>query len=185
MKKTINLIMFIIIFVSMLLIITGCGKQNYEINNNTENNKENEHKRIIVACIVINSRSNEIKNNKKIQETFKEIINSDHITQKIQNKYIDAQKVDLDFIEDSDLIRIVYPCDKYSIDEQKDIVNMYILEFAGTLNEIYNIDSYIIDQPEEYGCICNDNLDKNLDDVRPVVIYNNNKYVLESKLNTK
>lgn len=180
MKKTIKIIMFIIIFVSMSLIVTGCGKQNYKINNNTEN----EHKRIIVACIAINSRSNETQNNKEIQETFKEIINSDHITQKIQQKYRDAQKVDLEFIEDSDLIRIVYPCDKYSIDEQKDIVNMYILEFTGKLNEIYNIDSYIIDQPEEYSCIGNDNLDKNLDDVGPVVIYNNNKYVLESKLNS-
>lgn len=160
MKKSIIyvgiLILFAIIIFSVGIIVgKNINTSKEEIATTKEEIKE--EKKIVVATIIVSNNQNNNKNtitsndlqiDDKMFDTYKQIINSDYIKGKIQQIYKQVNEIELEKVKDTEIIKVVYICDKYSEDECIDIEKMYISEFSKKIEELYNTKVYLVDEPE-------------------------------------
>lgn len=119
--------------------------------------KIKEEQKIVYSTIIITNSQNNSKDtlkskdltiDDKMLDTYKQIINSNSIKEIIQKKYKYATEIELEKVKDTEIIKVVYVCDKYSEDECIDIEKMYISEFSKQIIELYNVNVYIVDEPE-------------------------------------
>ena len=152
-----------IIFVGLLIIFTVIifsvgllvGKN---LGNNTTKVKTSkevkEEQRIVIASIILltaddkNKTTVDVTLNDKLIETYKELINSKTVRNEILKKFPNASKVELENVQGTSILKVIYVCDNYTDEECIDIVNTYISVFKEKVEEIYKVDSInIVDGP--------------------------------------
>lgn len=106
---------------------------------------------IAVATFIIGKNNNQesissenITIDSKLVNTFKTLINSNVIQNKIKDKYPNAGNIELEVIADTGILKAIYVCDNYSNQECIEILNKYVEIFSDRVVEIYNIDSVSI-----------------------------------------
>lgn len=119
---------------------------------------KDEIEKITTATIIIMSNisndntvitKQEIAQDNKLINTFEELMNSKTIKKDVEEKYGVVNNVELKRIEDTDMIKVTYACDKHNDEECKQILHELLSKFSEELKRIYNIKNvYIIDEPE-------------------------------------
>lgn len=88
--------------------------------------------------------SEDISLNNKLVNTFREVINSNLIQNKVNEQYPNAGNIELETVKDTGMLKAIYVCDNYSDKECIDITNKYVELFKKYIVEIYNIDNISI-----------------------------------------
>lgn len=115
----------------------------------TVQNKE----KVSISTFMINSRdgeksfysSNDLAPDNNLFNTYKEIINSESIKNKIKQKYHNITDIQLTQEKDTGILRATYVCEEYTYEECIDINNQYISLFINIIDDVYNVDASIID----------------------------------------
>lgn len=137
-KKVLNLAIIFTMLISAMCITTGCEKK--------------EEEKIVYANIIIESEEQSLittESDKKLLSAYEELINSNAIKTAIEKKYGNIGNIQLEEVEDTQIIKVIYVCDNRADDECKILLNDWITEFSRRIKEIYNDkDIKIIDEPE-------------------------------------
>ncbi len=135
MKKVLGLAIVIIILLGTMCTLVGCGKK--------------EKQKIVYASIVAGNETNSQALNTKLFQTYEQIINSRAIKSVIEDKYGSVGDIELEYVEDTQMIKVIYVCDDHTDDECINLVNDWIAEFTRRIKELYNVDNtHIIDEPK-------------------------------------
>lgn len=155
MKKVFNLILPIIILTFVVFSFGGCT--NNLVQNVKVKRYQDEIEKITSATIIIMgeySKANttvtdyDINQDKKIIKTYEDLINSKTIKKDVEEKYGSINNVELEAVEDTDIIKVIYVCDDHNDEECKQILQELLSRFSKNIKEIYNKDVHIVDEPE-------------------------------------
>ena len=83
----------------------------------------------------------------KLVDTFRMLINSNLIQNKVREEYPNAGNVELEIIEGTGILKAIYVCDNYSDQECIEIINKYFKIFSERIVGIYNIDNISMLEP--------------------------------------
>ena len=107
--------------------------------------------KIVVSTFMVNNANNEnvissedLKVYIKMLNSFKAIMNSNHVQNKVKEKYYNANNVELEVVEDTGIFKVIYVCDNHSEKECIEIVNEYIKAFSKSVVEVYKIEGISI-----------------------------------------
>lgn len=110
--------------------------------------------KIAVATLIIGNNDNkasisseDINIDNKIVDTYRAVINSNQIQNKVKEEYPDIGNIELEVIENTGVLKAIYVCDNYSDQECIEIVKKYIEIFSDRMTEMYNIDKISILEP--------------------------------------
>lgn len=155
-KKIIVLGCFILFILILLICIFIVKHLNIKKEKTTE--KIIGYEKIAAGTILISSRdsiSNTITTkdlivSKEQIKKYEELINSSLIKEKIKEKYSDVHDIEMESLSNTEVVKLIYVCDKYTENECIDIINKYIYEFSDAMKNMYNIEINIVDNPEIY-----------------------------------
>ncbi|MBE6149791.1 MAG: hypothetical protein E7170_03620 [Firmicutes bacterium] len=88
--------------------------------------------------------SEDISLNNNMIDTFKEVMNSNLIQNKIKEQYPNVGNIELEVVENTEILKAIYICDNYSDKECIDITNKYVELFEKNIADVYNIDNISI-----------------------------------------
>lgn len=88
--------------------------------------------------------STDITLNDKMIGTFRSIINSNTIQNKVKEQYPDVVNIELETEKGTSIINAIYVCGSYSDKDCIDITNKYVELFKKYIVDIYNIDNFAI-----------------------------------------
>lgn len=110
--------------------------------------------KVAVATFMIGSNDNkayisseDITIDIKLVNTYRTVMNSNVIRNKVKEKYPNVGNIELEVIEDTGILKAIYVCDNYSDQECIEIVKKYIEIFSDRVAEMYNIDKISIFEP--------------------------------------
>lgn len=110
--------------------------------------------KIAVATLTIGNNDNtasisseDINIDNKLVDTYRAVINSNQIQNKVKEEYPDIGNIELEVIENTGVLKAIYVCDNYSDQECIEIVKKYIEIFSDRMAEMYNIDKISILEP--------------------------------------
>ena len=153
MKKKIIILISLIILIIFAIVIGILVSVNKENENDKDDNQEVvSRQKIVVATIIIENEDRGIESkNSEIDDpmfnTYQALINSAMIKNKVKEKYPEVDDIELEKIKDSDLVKVIFVCDKYSEEECIEIENMFLKEFSERIPELYDVKIYIVDEP--------------------------------------
>lgn len=144
----------ILVIVSIIIVCFIVGAVFFIIKNIfTEENIITENikkEKITSATILIQENDKEEVSNKSKQfyYTLEDLMNSKMVKSVVEEKYGEIGNVKFEIIEDTQIIRVIYVCDNHTEEESKQILQELIQEFSKRIEEIYDLNVYIIDEPE-------------------------------------
>ena len=104
--------------------------------------------KIAVARFIISNKNDEtsisssdLTLDTKMIATFRTIINSNSIQNKVREEYPNAGNIELEIIEGTSIFKAIYVCDSYSDHECIEIINKYFKIFSQKIVDMYNIDN--------------------------------------------
>lgn len=107
--------------------------------------------KIAVATFMIGSNDNkalisseDITIDTKMIDTYRAVMNSNQILNKVKEQYPNVGNIELEVIENTGILKAIYVCDNYSDQECIGIVNKYVKIFSERIVELYNIDNISI-----------------------------------------
>ena len=155
--------MIFVIVIAIIMILAGVFVvyKSIECQNDKDEeiieNADKTEKKIVYAMVIVSKDdnenaaridSNDVNARKKMFETYRELINSNAIKSEVEKIYSNVGNVEMEFIEETELIKVIYTCDNHSDEECKDILKQYITIFSKKIEELYGEKMYIIDEPE-------------------------------------
>lgn len=151
-KNLLKIFSYIVITLIFLFIVILICKN---FNNISKKNKENKVKteKISVSTLIINSNNthnsisiNDLTIDDNLLITYNKIINSKNVKKEIKEKFSNVKEIELEKIEDTEIIKTIYVCDKKNEKECIDINNEYVYLFSNVINDIYNVNISIVDK---------------------------------------
>lgn len=151
-KNLLKIFSYIVITLIFLFIVILICKN---FNNISKKNKENKVKteKISVSTLIINSNNthnsisiNDLTIDNNLLITYNKIINSKNVKKEIKEKFSNVKEIELEKIEDTEIIKTIYVCDKKNEKECIDINNEYVYLFSNVINDIYNVNISIVDK---------------------------------------
>lgn len=120
------------------------GKKYEEVVQNKE--------KVSISTFMVNSRdgdeasysSNDLEIDTNLFNTYKEIINSKSVKNKLKQKYSDIIDIELGQVKDTGILKAIYVCKEHSENECIDINNQYVSLFIDNIVDIYNVDNVSI-----------------------------------------
>jgi len=79
-------------------------------------------------------------------DTYKEIINSNSIQSEIKKTYSNVQDIELEKYGDTDIFSVIYSCKQNKEKECIDINKQYVSSFINIIDDMYNVNSSILEQ---------------------------------------
>lgn len=161
MKLKKSLILVIVIAIIMILAGAFVVYKSIECQNDRDEeiieNADKTEKKTVYAMVIVSkddnknvstTDANDSNVRKQMFETYRELINSNAIKSEVEKKYSKVGNVEMEFIEETELIKVIYTCDNHSDEECKDILKQYLTVFSKKIEELYGEKMYIIDEPE-------------------------------------
>ena len=153
MKKILIIASYIILAIIFLLAGITIGKKSDNKLEETEAQTLIKQKVVEVNFLVVNEDSknsisqDDLTISDGLLQTYREIINSQTIKDRIKEKYPNINDIELERVPNTAVIKAIYVCDYYNEKECIEIANEYIKAFSERLPEIYNIENiYILDR---------------------------------------
>lgn len=152
-KKILIIASYIILAIVFLLAGITIGKKSENRLQETEAQTLIKQKVVEASFLVVNEDSknsisqDDLTISDGLLQTYREIINSQTIKDRIKEKYPNINDIELERVPNTAVIKAIYVCDYYNEEECIEITNEYIKEFSERLSEIYNIKNiYIFDR---------------------------------------
>jgi len=143
-QKLLMILSYVIIAILFLLVGILLGKS---FNNRLEENKKETlitNKVAISTFLIVSQNQNDLiitEEDLTVINTYKDIINSRVVKQKVKEKYPNVNNIELEHVDGTGILKAIYTCDNYREDECIEITNKYVEEFAKNITEIYNINN--------------------------------------------
>lgn len=124
----------------------------YFINDKKYEEAVQNKEKVSISTFMVNSRdgdeasysSNDLEIDTNLFNTYKEIINSKSVKNKIKQKYSDIIDIELGQVKDTGILKAIYVCKEHSESECIDINNQYVSLFIDNIVDIYNVDNVSI-----------------------------------------
>lgn len=152
MNKKIKYSIFFLIIILLMICVLGWMNFFFNKTRNAEKGNETSIEKIAISSILLQGNDEKTiyteKNmvfEKKSFEYYVDIINSVEIRDKIESIYPDCNPVELELIDNSHMIKLIYVCDEYSEDECIAILKEYMSVFREYMSSTYNIETTIAD----------------------------------------
>ena len=149
-NNIIKILQFIGISIIFLFIGIFIGKNN-NCNFESQEEKNDKIEKISISTIIVSTNredtsitASDIIMDDKMFFTYKEIINSNVIRNKVKQKYPNAKDIELEKIENTEILKVIYNCNNVEEKECIDINNYYISIFLDNITKIYSVDVSII-----------------------------------------
>jgi len=154
MNKRLLLVILSYIIIAILFLVFGIeiGKK---INNKLEEQDEVlVTQKIATTTFLISYNKSEnsittkdIMINEELLNTYREIINSQSVKNKVKETYPNVKDIELEAVQNTEMLRAIYVCEDYNENDCIEITNKYVSAFADVITDIYQVDNiYILDK---------------------------------------